>query len=87
MEAIRETYAGKKVRFIGGEVEEATSPLRAATDEALLTCREREVVSLIRRGYTNPRIARELSVSLSTVKIHVGKILKKLNLESREELF
>lgn len=87
MEAIRDTYAGKKVRFIGGEVEEATSHLRAATDEALLTRREREVVSLIRRGYTNPRIARELSVCLSTVKTHVGKILKKLNLEGREELF
>jgi DNA-binding NarL/FixJ family response regulator len=51
-----------------------------------LTRREREVVSLIARGFTNRRIASELSISLRTVENHVRNVLKKLGLRSREEV-
>src|SRR5256714_8595251 len=40
--------------------------------------REREVLELLTKGQTNREIARKLTVSVSTVKIHVEHILAKL---------
>lgn len=54
-------------------------------DAAGLTPREREVLRLIAEGASNKLIARELNLSLGTVKVHVKHILKKLKLRSRVE--
>lgn len=48
-----------------------------------LTSREREVLTLIRRGMSNSEIADELIIELGTVKNHVHSILKKLGVSSR----
>jgi DNA-binding NarL/FixJ family response regulator len=48
-----------------------------------LTDREREVFRLLARGQSNREIASELHLSESTIKIHVGHILAKLNLRDR----
>jgi two-component system nitrate/nitrite response regulator NarL len=54
-------------------------------DQAGLTPREREILALIARGYSNKLIARELDVAVGTVKVHVKHLLKKLGLKSRVE--
>lgn len=50
-----------------------------------LTAREREVLTLIGRGFPNKRIARELAVSEKTVKTHVGHVLAKLGVTDRTQ--
>jgi DNA-binding NarL/FixJ family response regulator len=48
-----------------------------------LTDREREVFLLLARGQSNREIASGLFLSESTIKIHVGHILAKLNVRDR----
>ncbi len=59
----------------------------APSDEvlAILTPREREVLTLIARGASDREIAQELTVSLYTVKAHVRNLLQKLQVSSRYE--
>lgn len=54
-------------------------------DQAGLTEREQEILSLIAAGMSNKLIARELNITEGTVKVHVKHLLKKLNLRSRVE--
>jgi len=51
-----------------------------------ISTREKEIVVLIMKGYSNRKIANELFISLSTVKTHIRNIFKKLNIESRFEI-
>jgi DNA-binding NarL/FixJ family response regulator len=50
-----------------------------------LSTREREVLQRVARGMTNNQIARDLFMSIHTVKLHVQNILRKLNLPNRTE--
>jgi len=61
------------------------SPAPRHPDDAGLTPREREILDLIARGYSNKLIARELDVAVGTVKVHVKHLLKKLGLKTRVE--
>jgi LuxR family maltose regulon positive regulatory protein len=50
-----------------------------------LTERELEVLSLIKTGFSNQKIAKELFVSLSTVKTHIRNIYEKIDVHSRTQ--
>jgi two-component system, NarL family, response regulator NreC len=51
-----------------------------------LTQREREVLRLLARGYTNAKIASELFISLRTVEAHRAGLRTRLGATSRDEL-
>ncbi len=50
-----------------------------------LSPREREVLQLVTQGQTNREIAQNLTVSVSTVKIHVEHILAKMGVSDRTQ--
>ncbi|HEM3612008.1 TPA: response regulator transcription factor [Streptococcus suis] len=50
-----------------------------------LTTREREILTLLAKGYDNQRIADESFISLKTVKTHVSNILSKLAVSDRTQ--
>ncbi|NGQ93929.1 response regulator transcription factor [Brevibacillus sp. SYP-B805] len=52
----------------------------------ILSEREKEVVSLIAKGFTNKEIAEQLFISVKTVESHKQRAMEKLNLKSRAEL-
>ncbi len=51
----------------------------------LLTPREREVFALLPSGLSNQKLAEKLGIAAGTVKIHVERILNKLNLNDRTQ--
>jgi two-component system nitrate/nitrite response regulator NarL len=50
-----------------------------------LTSREIQALRLISQGLSNKEIARELGISVSTVKNHVHSVLEKLRVQSRSQ--
>jgi two-component system, NarL family, response regulator LiaR len=55
------------------------------TQDFGLSPRELETLQLIASGMSYGQIADKLSISTSTVKFHVGNVLTKLNVETRNE--
>jgi two-component system nitrate/nitrite response regulator NarL len=60
-------------------------PRPARIEEAGLTPREEEILGLIAKGFSNKLIARDLDLSVGTVKVHVKHLLRKLHLKTRVE--
>ncbi|MFJ5730803.1 response regulator [Streptomyces paradoxus] len=54
-------------------------------DLAVLTPREREVLTLMGKGLSNAELAQELILSEATVKTHVARIFAKLTLRDRAQ--
>jgi DNA-binding NarL/FixJ family response regulator len=55
------------------------------TDLDTLTTRQREILELVAKGYSNARIAKDLFLSESTVKQHLRATYKALGVADRKE--
>ncbi|MDF2855246.1 MAG: DNA-binding response regulator [Neobacillus sp.] len=52
----------------------------------LLSDREKEVLTLVAKGYANKEIAEQLIISVKTVETHKGNLMEKLQMKTRPEL-
>ena len=89
-EAIRTVHAGNAVlapkdllALLDSQFRE---PSPAPPGFENLTGKEQEVFSAVSQGRSNSEIAAEIYASESTVKTHVGAILRKLNLRDRVQI-
>ncbi|MET4211066.1 helix-turn-helix transcriptional regulator [Bradyrhizobium sp. LA2.1] len=58
---------------------------RIMPDDIALTQRELDVLALMAEGASNKLIARQLGISVHTVKFHVGSLLDKLDATGRTD--
>jgi DNA-binding CsgD family transcriptional regulator len=65
---------------------EAIEKFMASMNSYPLSKREREIVLRILNGRSNQQIAKELFVSVATVKTHINNIYKKLPVEAKDWL-
>jgi LuxR family transcriptional regulator of csgAB operon len=65
------------------EFETGTSTKESAGEQALLTFREQQILSMIATGLRKDDIADSLNISPHTVKTHTHNIYKKINVTSR----
>lgn len=54
--------------------------------EEILTQREFEILKLVSKGLTNKEIAKFLMISHHTVKVHVGAIIRKMEVRNRLDI-
>lgn len=77
------TIARRLIGYFGAHQRRQPSPPASLFPE--LTEREREVLTLLAQGYTNPAIAEHLVLSPKTVRNHVSSIFSKLQVAGRAE--
>lgn len=89
-DAIRTVHTGNAVlapsdltTLVSGEFRSSPEPPAALSE---LSEREREVLLLVAEGLSNIEVARRIFAAESTVKTHVGQILRKLGLRDRLQI-
>lgn len=78
-----------RAKIVVSESATGNQSISAANDNTALnslSVREREILLLIARGDSNKRIARELDIAETTVKVHIQHIFRKLQLTSRVQV-
>ncbi|MCX4473035.1 response regulator transcription factor [Micromonospora sp. NBC_01655] len=91
IDAIRRTKAGESLfapQILTRLIEHYVSRPAAVPRSGLgaLTERETEVLALVARGLSNDEIAAALTISIKTVKTHIGNLLAKLHARDRAQL-
>src|SRR5207237_5117106 len=91
--AVRAVYRGEAVcppqlcstlfRFVANVVEE--TPVKRPASKPDLTLRQQQLVTLVANGLTNKEIASHLNLSEFTVRNHIHRILKQVDVGSRSE--
>ena len=89
IDAVRRVAAGERVLapgLLARLFDSDSRPPRTGTTElTVLTPKEREVTSLLAKGFTTAEIAGALYVSEATIKTHLGHIYAKLGAHGRRE--
>lgn len=79
MEAVWSIAEGRMIFPFFDVRQMAESPLGS------LTARERELLEALANGRTNAQLARELDISLNTVKFHLKNLFEKMGVDNRTQ--
>jgi DNA-binding NarL/FixJ family response regulator len=87
---LNEELAARLLRRLADKRDEKAPPFTQAQRQGAppgegLTPRETEVLGLLARGQSNPKIAQTLTISRATAKVHVERIIKKLGVSDRTQ--
>jgi DNA-binding NarL/FixJ family response regulator len=83
--ALRAVTAGLSVRIGRSAPRRGFEELGDLSAHSILSPREIDVIEAISAGLSNKAIARELGISLHTVKFHIESLLRKLGARTRAE--
>lgn len=86
VQAIRRVHRGEKVapdEYSLLDVEQTSS--LEVSESLPLGEQQKRVLALLTKGLTNPEIAEQVGISISTVRYHVSAILRKLDVSNRSE--
>jgi two-component system, NarL family, nitrate/nitrite response regulator NarL len=83
--ALRAVAAGLLVRAPGSSPPDGFRAAGEDTPPTLLTPREAEILTLVGQGMSNKAAARQLGISVHTVKFHLEALFAKLEATSRAE--
>ena len=86
LQAIRTVYQGQLILPPHLALKLINRPKPEGELKADLTDREREVMSAVKRGMSNKEIAKQLNISINTVRSHIRNLLRKLDLTNRTQL-
>ena len=88
LQAINDVHQGKSSLhpvIAKKVIQELHQPSDLPPTEYPLTAREVDVIKYVAQGLSNQDISRKLKIKEGTVRIHVGNILNKLQLENRTQ--
>jgi DNA-binding NarL/FixJ family response regulator len=80
------TVTRRLIALVAGDSDAGERHERASARLEALSAREREVALAVGRGCANADIARELHMSVATVKAHVSRLLSKLEVDNRVQI-
>jgi DNA-binding NarL/FixJ family response regulator len=83
-----EPHLQERLREVLDEIVHAQVASAAGNTACLseLTGRQREIVDMVRKGASNKIIARQLGLSVGTVKVHMHRIFRALRITNRVQL-
>jgi len=84
--ALYRDEAAAELRGLGVRVARSAAPEPAGARLPELTTREREIATLVADGRRNREIAESLFLSVRTIEGHLGRIFRKLDVDSRTQL-
>ena len=82
--AISSVLDGKM--YLSSDAGMSNSEQKELKNQPTLTSREKEILTLISEGFTNPQIAEKLFISLYTVETHRKNLLSKFNTNNTASL-
>jgi DNA-binding NarL/FixJ family response regulator len=83
--ALRAVATGLSIRLSRPTARRRFEELADSAAQTILTPREMDVIDAIGAGLGNKAIARDLGISLHTVKFHIESLLRKLGARTRAE--
>lgn len=92
LSSVRAVHHGATIAFLSNPigarrgVGAAGGPEAGRTHSATLSPREREVLVLLARGYTNRQISSQLGVGVKSVETYRSRLLRKLGLKHRADV-